>query len=356
MNSGFGKAKFGKNAEVYSKIFKLEDGKELIVRLLPPMKSLAASGTWAVYHAVHYGYYGVNKKDPSKTSARPFKCIEEKNFKTGMITRSCPECVEIKLKKELLDERTAQFEKRTDMTAEEKKVVLAPLENFVRKHNVDRKWYINVMDLSGAFGFLTISHRLKKQLDDLIQKINNDEGVDPFDLETGVWFNFRRNGKKLSVIDTVEAVYAKEEVGGRRVNVLKMAPLTEQQQAQALSQCSDLSEVIRHVSIDQMNLLVGSSGDPEDVDRILSLGVTGAKSELERSASRRESSASAEREIMSVVEVMRTTPKAETKTVTTPVTTSAVTEVNAAPVEVKSPKPNTIAELPEDKFLELFEG
>lgn len=338
MNSGFGKAKFGKNAEVYSKIFKLEDGKELIVRLLPPMKSLAANGTWAVYQAVHYGYYGINKKDPSKVSARPFKCIEEKNFKTGMITRSCPECVEIKLKKELLEERTAQLEKRTDMTAEEKKVVLAPLENFVRKHNVDRKWYINVMDLSGAFGFLTISHRLKKQLDDLIQKINNDEGVDPFDLDNGAWFNFRRNGKKLAVIDTVEAVYAKEEVNGRRVNVLKMAPLTEQQQASALAQCSDLSEVVRSISVDQMNLLVGSSGDPDDVDRILSLGATGARSELERSASRREASPMNE---VSVAAPVRAN-KSETKPV--------VNEVK------QPPKTNAIAELPEDKFLELFEG
>ena len=293
MNNGFGKPKYGNASESsYSKLFKLEDGKELIVRILPPMKSLADSGKWALFHSVHYGYYGVNKKEPSKLSARPFKCVEEKNFRTGMITKSCPECVEIANKKSILEERTENFSKRTDLSEEEKQVILEPLESFIRKHNVDRKWYINVMDVSGAFGHVTISHRLKKQLDDLMEKIRNNEGVDPISIEQGIWLSFRRTGKKLSVVDTVEAVYNREELNGRKVNVLKVAPLTDQQVSDALVQCHDLTEIVRSISIDQMNLLVGSSGDPEEVDKVFALG-SFSRTDRERSASRREASAQA---------------------------------------------------------------
>ncbi|NDD84297.1 hypothetical protein EBZ38_08510 [bacterium] len=331
MNNGFGKPKYGNASESsYSKLFKLEDGKELIVRILPPMKSLADSGKWALFHSVH-------------------------------------------------------FSKRTDLSEEEKQVILEPLESFIRKHNVDRKWYINVMDVSGAFGHVTISHRLKKQLDDLMEKIRNNEGVDPISIEQGIWLSFRRTGKKLSVVDTVEAVYNREELNGRKVNVLKVAPLTDQQVSDALVQCHDLTEIVRSISIDQMNLLVGSSGDPEEVDKVFALG-SFSRTDRERSASRREASAQAtaytaaaktvavtnvapattsdqdeEALLMAKLAAIRANKQKMVATTTTPATPPAsATAVTATsvpePQPTKTTTKNVMAELPEDKFLELFES
>lgn len=371
--SGFGKAKYGNSSETnYQKFIRLESDKELMVRVLPPMKSLADVGKWAMYHSVHYGYRGVDRKDPSKSSARPFRCVEQKNFKTGMITQSCPECLEIQRKKETLEERELSLSKRTDMSAEEKDIILSPLKSFLKEHNVDRKWYLNVMVSDGSFAVLQISHRLKKQLDLLVERVSNEEGVDPFDLNTGVWFNFRRTGKKLEAVDTVEPVYIKEEMNGRKVNVLKVSALTEAQIQDALTKCPDLTEVTRVISLDQINLLVGSSGDPEEVDRILAMGSVRA---MERSASARERSAAPAVVKNTVVATPTATVTATTSTAeedeqallakleavrakkaaaTVVAATNKVATTETANV---TPKVNKVElGLPEDKFLELFES
>lgn len=369
---GFGKAKYGKaaNESNFQKFYRLEADKELVARILPPMKSLESTDKWAVYHSVHYGYRGVDKKDPSKTTARPFRCVEQKNLRNGMITQTCPECMDIQRKKATLEERTASLAKRTDMTEEEKETILAPLKSFLKEHNVDRKWYINIMLQDGSFGVLQISHRLKKQVDALLERIFRDEGVDPLDPEGGVWLSFRRTGRKLDAVDTVEPVYVKEEIGGRKVNVLKSGALTLEKGREALSKCPDLTEVSRVISLDQINLLVGSSGDPEEVDRILAIS---SSRTMERSASpalqpkaftpvsevsspdmRPSDIEDDEAFLMAKLQALRSKKQGTPVVAAAPVVAATPTPPTMSTVKAPLNKPVDLG-LPEDKFLELFE-
>lgn len=372
--NGFGKPKYSHNSSNDSgfyKIFKMESDKDLVVRVLPPMKSLAESGKWGVFHSVHYGYQGLNKKDPSKTQARPFRCVEQKNFKTGMITQSCPECLEIRRKEEQLSERQAALSNRSDMSAEEKETVLSPLKRFLKDHNLDRKWHINVMALDGAFGVLQISHRVRKQLDSLIQRIEQEENVDALDPETGVWFNFRRTGKRLECVDTVEAVYVREDINGRKVNVLKSGKLTEQQVQDALAKCPDLNETTRAISLEQINALINSSGDPEEVDRILSMGSFRGERSASPSAPKKQPALGAmaaahlqdddEQALLAKLEAIRAkkaaavTQPVQTKTAEAAVT-NTVSAATADTVKQTTASVKTPVSLPEDKFLELFDS
>lgn len=372
---GFGKAKYGKSAQTnaYQKFIKLEADKELIVRILPPMKSLENTDKWSVYYTIHYGYKGVDRKDPSKTVARPFRCVEQKNTRTGMITQTCPECMEIQKTKALLDERTASLSKRTDMTDEEKETMLAPLKVFLKEHNIDKKWYLNVMLQDGTFGTMTISHRTKKLVEALLDRIDKQENIDPLEAEGGVWLSFRRTGRKLDAVDTVEPVYVKEEINGRRVNVLKSGAMSEEKGREALERCSDLATgVVRTISLDQVNMLVNSSGDPEEVDRILSIGtgwstersatpVVAPKTPVAKAVAAAPTSYATsedeEQALLAQLEAVRAAKRKQQAATPTGATTAATTVAPSAQNTVpktSATKPVDLG-LPEDKFLELFE-
>ena len=102
---GFGSA--GYTNEAKFKYFKIKDGETLILRILPPMKSLKNSPKgWGRFYGMHYGWNGQNPKDPSKSQFRPFLCLEEKSFKTKppeVIVR-CEACDYLADKKLDLDE------------------------------------------------------------------------------------------------------------------------------------------------------------------------------------------------------------------------------------------------------------
>jgi hypothetical protein len=93
--SGFGKANIETQFDGF-KYFKLrtpdvkkgETETTLIVRLLPSMKSYRDSGEWKFFYGQHYGYAGVNSRDPSKPRSRPFGCIQKKNKNKEIVTRA----------------------------------------------------------------------------------------------------------------------------------------------------------------------------------------------------------------------------------------------------------------------------
>ena len=279
MANGFGQPKYG-SGQSY-KTYDLKGDKNggsivYIFRLLPPMKSLAEIGKWAVYHGIHFGYAGVDFKDPTRTRQRPFKCIEEKNFKTQLITRACPECSFVASKVDDLETQTIALKKNPEITEEQIEEQTADLKEWIYAHNTDRKWYINVMAPGGTeFGVLRIAHKTKKLLDETIKKTISEEGIDPLALDQGVWIKFTRIGKKIEIQDQIEIEYIsqKDPATGKSMKTIKPAALTQAQIDQALRDCPDLNtEVVRIVSEEQIQALVNSSGDPEEVDGILSIG------------------------------------------------------------------------------------
>lgn len=276
---GFGIPQYGNTDAVYWKNFKLRSPDasknemifELIVRILPPMHSLAEKGKWAMYYGQHFGYAG-NGKDPGKAKQRPFGCIEQSDFRTKMITVACPACDVIAEKKADREAREAEY-KAKKLGEGEIRDLLDPLTQWLKKHNCDRKWHINVMNQAGEFGVLTISHTVKKMLDVKMEELRKNKKIDPMLLDQGVWFRFTRMGK-FPVQDAVEVVTESFDVKdvGQVERVLK-APLTEAQQEQALKVCPDLAkDVVKFISGKQIAQLVASSGDPDEVDRIWQIG------------------------------------------------------------------------------------
>lgn len=243
----------------------------MVVRILPPMKSLADSGEWAIYAGTHFGYKGVNPKDRSKPTYRTFKCIQERDFKTKMVLQDCPECDLINARDEELKALEADA-KAKGHSEDEVKELSAPLKTWLSDHNCDRKWHMNVKMQDGSFAILQISHKTKKLLEAEIARVLTEDGIEALELDQGVWFRFNRTGKGVETQDTVSVEYESVRDNGRVIRTVKLAPLTEAECEKALKECPDLTTTVRSISYEQIKLLTQCSGDDEDVDAILAMG------------------------------------------------------------------------------------
>lgn len=283
---GFGIPNYGGNNDTtYWKLLRLKSPDiskgetvfSLILRLLPPMHSLAESGKWAIYFGQHFGYAG-NGKEPGKARQRPFGCIKKEDFRTKMVTVACDACDAIDHRREERDAREAEY-KAAGKSESEIRELLGPLTDWLKRHNCDRKWFINVMDQQGNFGVLQISHTLKKVLDEKMRSLREEDGIDPMLPDQGVWFKFTRMGK-FPVQDNVEVLTESVKVEGvGNVKKTVLAPLTAEQCEQALKICPDLAkDVVKFISGPQIKALVNCSGDPDEVDRIWQMGAS-AKTE-----------------------------------------------------------------------------
>ena len=275
---GFGVAKYGGGGGFKTWDLKTDKtGGTLIYtfRILPPMKSLAQEGKWALYHGTHFGYAGVDKKDSTKTKQRPFKCIEERDFrKNNMITKACPECQLVAGKKAELEAKEIQVKANIQNTEAIVKELLAEDREWLYSHNCQRQWHMNVMSPQFEFGVLRMAHEVKKLLEEKIKECKKNWGVDPTDLNSGCWFQFKRVGAKMAVQTTVELEMEqqKDATGRTTGQSLKLAPLTEEQAKQALENCPDLNDVVSVLSEQQITLLTTGSGDPEEIDNIWAMG------------------------------------------------------------------------------------
>jgi hypothetical protein len=258
----FGKAKYGGNR---FRNHKLKDGKNKY-RIGPPYKSLAAEGRWFYYTRQHFGYYGTDAKDDSKTVARPFLCPLEIDRRTEMVKRPCKECDKIEQQKELLAERTAA-EQAAGRSDDEIKKITGSLVAWLKSHNVDKKYNVIAKNEKGEWGTLPLPYKAKEAFD-LRKKELLDQGIDPLDIENGVWFVFTRSGEGLKTVYTCDIEMEVEIVNGKRQMSYKMDTMTEADFKDIQDNCPDLSTLGRPLTQEQISMLVSGSGDPEEVDRI----------------------------------------------------------------------------------------
>lgn len=268
---GFGKPKY--TSDDYVKVVRPKEDTALEFRILPPMKSLAESGTWRVYLGQHFGFKGVNPRDPTKTIHRTFKCVESRDFQTKAVLQPCPACEEIYAFRDRLE--AAEVKAKSEGKSEEEiKEIIGPFKKWLKEFNCDRKWYMNVKLMSGQFAVLAISNKTMKELKSKIDSLLKNQGIDSLDLDSGVWFRITRTGKGIQVDDSVEYI---EEVfrmdNGRTGTTVKLAPMSEDEARAALAQCPDLSKFMTELTESQIKALVKCSGDPEEVDKIFSLGI-----------------------------------------------------------------------------------
>lgn len=291
--SGFGKANIETQFDGF-KYFKLrtpdpkkgETETSLVLRLLPSMKSYRDTGEWKFFYGQHYGYAGVNSRDPSKPRSRPFGCIQKKGKNKEIIT-ACPKCTQMSKMEDRRKAREDELAKLHGFEGEEARkssefyevkksdAKYKQLADWLSKHNCDKKFWINVMSKDGEFGVLQLSYSTTmEKLIPLLKKLadgtETGEKVDAFDPASGMWLNFTRSGRIPRVVDNVVPYTELVDVGnGKKAKMASPAPMTNEQIEKALKVCPDLAkDVVKFIDAATIQALVDCSGDPEEVDRI----------------------------------------------------------------------------------------
>jgi hypothetical protein len=291
--SGFGKANIETQFDGF-KYFKLrtpdpkkgETETSLVLRLLPSMKSYRDTGEWKFFYGQHYGYAGVNSRDPSKPRSRPFGCIQKKGKNKEIIT-PCPKCTQMSKMEDRRKAREDELAKQHGFEGEEARKSsefyeikksdskYSQLAAWLSKHNCDKKFWINVMSKDGEYGVLQLSYSTtQEKLIPLLKKLadgtETGEKVDAFDPGSGMWLNFTRSGRIPRVVDNVVPFTELVDVGnGKKAKMAATAPMTQEQIEKALKVCPDLAkDVVKFIEATTIQQLVDCSGDPEEVDRI----------------------------------------------------------------------------------------
>lgn len=265
----YGKSKYGSDQK-FQKTGKPGKGPgDNFIRIMPAMHSFADEGKWAVYYTTHWGYSGSSKSDPTKTVVRPFRCIEDKDRRSGFVRQACAECDNFRVKEAEANAYEATLKaKGLDDKAIKADPEMKAFNDWLQQHAPERKWYINVMYRDRSFGDYKINHKThKKGIDAKIQELMEKNDIDATDLDQGVFFNIKRLGDGFTVPDVVEVSMKPGDKKGSMD--IELAPLTDEEKDRGLKECRDLATLGGTLlSEEQIYALVQSDGSPEAVDKI----------------------------------------------------------------------------------------
>jgi hypothetical protein len=247
-NDVFGEAGLGGEKTHWFKFPR--EGGSLILRILPPYGSLKNSKTgWAKYYAIHFGY-----RD-TKGNLRPFQSCEVVNRNTKMVEVADPAVERIKKIKMAQDK--AKLEGNEE--------VVKKLGEQLKIFNVKKAYYMNVMDLQGKIGVISIPYKMKEALDAEIKALNT-KGINPISANDGRFFVFTRTGFGANTTHKV-AVY-KEQVtmNGMEVEIEKKHALTADVGSRIQSEGADLGDLYIAPTPDEIAQIVsGNAKTLEDV-------------------------------------------------------------------------------------------
>jgi hypothetical protein len=287
------------------KLKNTKDGEvdELCLRVLPLMKSMVAKDDFGLYWALHFGWNGINAKDPAKKAFHPFLCIEEKNY--GMVTVECPVC---KYRATYLDKvkaAEADMERQTNeliargqakgvakpeidkaVARLREKLVgeIKPLRDWINNHGRDGKFRILCINKQGQFGIFLAPYSVVQQLRAEMKVLRGQtypgttKTIEPAGRK-GVFFKITRTGRPSPQSDKVVVNRIEREDGAE---VKDFHVISNEQLQEAQNRIPDLVELKgqSRIRLDQMEALVqldksgGGSSDPVEVDRILEIGKT----------------------------------------------------------------------------------
>ena len=248
-----GEAQYTSSRRASTNFWTHEENKILVVKILPPLGSMADLHRWWSRACVHFS--------PKDTNGRvhPYYCVEEGTKKNG-ITVYCPACVR---------QAAASGEYEAKKSAGVDKQHLGGLLTIMRTFSVNRLFYLNVMNREGKTGLLKLKPKAKDNLDVEIERLMKD-GIDP--IKQGVFFEFTRIGMDKDSKYPVRVNMENILYEGRTIYDIKREPLSAAQLAHVQSNefsGKDLGEIATRLTVDQVGLLV--TGDAMTVDRIFSI-------------------------------------------------------------------------------------
>lgn len=334
-----GKANYGSQ----KKIFKIEDG-DNVYRILPPMGELADAGTWAKYYAVVWGYKNSQGKN------KPFVDPSEKNRSNGML-----EHVSAALERRLKLEEQKEKMKKAGATKEQ----MDKINEILKQFNIEKKFYVNAVNLKGEIGLLKIGYKVYKALTGDKQKGEKglidrlmDKGVDPVSsLDNGRFFNLHRQGRGLDTQYTVTVYQENVEVNGEVYQKDKVHKIDDALINRLEKEAFNLATLYPTPSLAEVERIVKEG--PTAVDAILGNNDQSASEEMSSDdetvdTSSLKSETKTEAESAPVETKTEAAPPVETKT--EPV---AETKTEAAPKQESAPAApaKDASDLDPDEFL-----
>lgn len=244
----------------------LKDGTSLVLRILPPMKSLRGRKDYGQFWYTHF-WEGNNPKDPGKRKSHPVLCIQEKDFRQGgMIVKRCPLCD----KRNKYQDRLKAIEAAGRTKGASKQAIAKaqqPVNVWLKNHGNDGKWRLYVIDKQGKLGVLRITHTCMKQLREEVKKLLQKE-INPMGVR-GIWWEFTRVGTGFQTKDNVQPARISRPDGSE---VYDFHVLTAEIAAAALEALPDLNEEMERIRRpDEVLEQLANTDDPAEVNRILGI-------------------------------------------------------------------------------------
>jgi hypothetical protein len=227
------------------KWFYLEDNKDNVFRVLPPLHSLARTGEFAKYFSVHRQLKGTDSKQ------RPFLCNQEKDYKTKMISRRCALCdkaAEVKSKLEAAVD-SGRMSKEEAFQFEQKNIW--PLKP-------EKKYYLNVVNQEGNIGVVSISISMYQDLQNTLKEWDKKG----FDLtgQKGAFLNFTVSKKFKGDKDAVHKVVPFTQVNKDGTFSLVSHEITPDMIERLKTDSRDLSKLFRGLSDEDVAMLASTDG------------------------------------------------------------------------------------------------
>jgi hypothetical protein len=337
MTVTFGKANYNGGSTVektpFYKLGIKPDQLTMTLRFAPPLGTYAASGGYRRFIKQHFGYNlpYVAGNGEKKNFPVTFDCIEDKD-RDGVITRQCPECMEMRAQEAKKDAILAKM-KTEGKTEAEMAFAVQYLVAWEKAHNLDKKFYYIAKARDGKWGYAIMGYKcaqaLKVEIDGLMTK-----GIDPFSPDKGVWFKFERTGNVKqfqTIVDKPTVCMDVQPDGSFRYS---MDALTDLDIAQL--EKLDLSTLGRAVTYDQINAIVQSGGDENVIRTVLNMPVRAPKGQQPAAAT--------------LAPAVLTTTPAPTPVVAPVQTTVATAVVTAVTPAVEEEDPDVVAAM---KLMEI---
>lgn len=254
---GTGESKYQKK-----EYFQFKSGTSLVLRILPAMGALADKGVWNKYYATHFGYRGTNGKMFLFQSTLERDRVNKDVIIQG--DKALDRANEYKEKqeklKQVLRELSAQDPKRPALEAK-----LAEISDLAQTFNVDKKYYVNAIDLTGKIGVLGLGYKDFNTLKDLRKKLQDEEQIDIVSVKNGIFLNFTKNGRGIDTVSTITP-FMETTVGadGKKSRDYKTLPITEELFPKLEREAHDLANLYAKVTPEQIEQMV--AGGPAAVD------------------------------------------------------------------------------------------
>jgi len=238
--------------------FYLKDGSN-VYRVLPPFKTLRDQGIIAKYWAVYWLPTSKKAKD-GKSINRPVPTILQMGRDKQIIQR------------DPITEKIEALRKSLDAMKEnggsQPEAVVKALEERLKTLNLDKGYYLNVITPTGDIGVLKIKYTAFQALKERLKQLEKD-GIDPINVGTGVFFDFKRGmddkGKTVYTVDIHQRTFKNPQTG-RIVTEMVEAPIDQNTLDQMEKSAFDLSELYKVLSPDEQAM--AATLDPAVIDRL----------------------------------------------------------------------------------------